>query len=548
MMKPGLVVVLVLSSAAAVASCTGDDPVVSAGPHDEAGAPDGGAMTMGDSSLPLDGSASDGASNPDAKRPVPPAKGDFGWLSTVSKGDTNGGVAFDAAGNAFFAFGFYGSIVIDGTHSLTNVDASGNTLDIGLVKVDTAGHVAGAWSFGTPGNDSVNAVAVDAAGDVYLTGNYGSATFAFGGGVTLTKVAGVDPYVLKVHGSDGSPVWAQDFATATTSYALCTHLAFGGGRIAVRCYATADLGVKLTNGTVKSLTPIPNSSSPTGTSHFAELDPATGKAFWATTVGAEGVGGAPAPTLGVIGLAVDSAGGMLFTASSGAVAGDTIHNVSGTLNLTYTGASGAMLVGKLSAANGEGLWLKEYTDGTPSPTNQTAPGGVATDSMNNVIIGGEIRGTVPIGSKTVSSIGPSFDAFIAKLDPAGTTLWTRSFGGAQDEDRPYVAVDPWDQIFAAGSYKSTGVTIDAFPLPDVPAGGAGAYLVKLDGTSKALWAKGTNESGTSSVLVRAVSADPFTGGAAVAGYLGSGSVDLGNGTPVTNGSGATTFFAFDRSP
>jgi hypothetical protein len=318
--------------------------------------------------------------------------------------------------------------------------------------------------------------------------------------------------------------------------------------VAVRCYATGDLSVKLTTDALKALTPTPNTSSATSTSYFAELDPATGKAFWATAVGVEPVGGAHGTTLGVFGLAIDGAGAMLFTASGGATAGDTVHNVSGSLMLTYTGASGAMLVGKLSGVNGEGLWLKEYTDGTGSPTNQTTPGGVATDSANNVIIGGQIRGTVPIGGKSLSSSGANLDAFVAKLDATGSTLWARPFGGSQDDGRAYVAVDAWDQIIAAGDYKSIGATVDVFPLPDVPAGGSGAYIVKLDGTSKVLWAKGTTESGTSSLAVRAVSADPYYGAVAVAGYIGGGSIDFGNGVPVVNAMGATTWFATGRSP
>lgn len=59
--------------------------------------------------------------------------------------------------------------------------------------------------------------------------------------------------------------------------------------------------------------------------------------------------------------------------------------------------------------------------------------GIAVDFEGNVIVVGNFRGTITIGSDTHVNDGMRWnDMFVAKLDPAGQVLWSRSYGGLND--------------------------------------------------------------------------------------------------------------------
>jgi hypothetical protein len=68
-----------------------------------------------------------------------------------------------------------------------------HSLDVFVAKFDPSGHVLFAKAFGDAGGQFATSVALDAAGDLYLTGNYES-TINFGGGDTLTTGVPLTPY------------------------------------------------------------------------------------------------------------------------------------------------------------------------------------------------------------------------------------------------------------------------------------------------------------------------------------------------------------------
>ncbi|MEW6470257.1 MAG: T9SS type A sorting domain-containing protein [Bacteroidota bacterium] len=93
-------------------------------------------------------------------------------------------VLADAAGNAW-ACGMYMSAGVSfGPYSLTNA-AAGNE-DVFIAKYDSAGAVLWAGSYGGPGDDFANAIALDPAGNLYAAGGFASAGISFGP-LTLTN-------------------------------------------------------------------------------------------------------------------------------------------------------------------------------------------------------------------------------------------------------------------------------------------------------------------------------------------------------------------------
>lgn len=113
-------------------------------------------------------------------------------------------------------------------------------------------------------------------------------------------------------------------------------------------------------------------------------------------------------------------------------------------------------------ANGDSVWAKTYggdKDDVARSVEQTRDGGF--------IIGG-----------TTESFGAGgLDLFLIKTDAKGDTLWTRTFGGAEDETGTSVLQISDGGFMVVGTTASFGGGLD-----DV-------FMVRTDGRGNALWTK-----------------------------------------------------------
>ncbi|HUM45377.1 MAG TPA: MopE-related protein [Chitinophagales bacterium] len=115
-------------------------------------------------------------------------------------------VATDDAGNVYVSGEFWSESVTFGSSTITN---SGSA-DIFLVKYDASGNVLWAKSPAGTDEDKSNAIAVDLAGNVYITGSYISNTLDFGGGVTLSNSqSNAEDMFIAKYDADGNAVWAK---------------------------------------------------------------------------------------------------------------------------------------------------------------------------------------------------------------------------------------------------------------------------------------------------------------------------------------------------
>ena len=127
------------------------------------------------------------------------------WLWLQSAGSTGNdygqSIALDASGNVYTT-GYYFGTAIFGSMSVAS--AGGN--EIFLTKYNNTGTFQWVKSAGGTINDVGNSVAVDGSGNVYVTGYYqGTATF---GTITKTSVGSLDMFVAK-YNSSGSCQWLQ---------------------------------------------------------------------------------------------------------------------------------------------------------------------------------------------------------------------------------------------------------------------------------------------------------------------------------------------------
>ncbi|MEI6411563.1 MAG: hypothetical protein WCR52_19395, partial [Bacteroidota bacterium] len=77
----------------------------------------------------------------------------------------------DASGNILLAGKFYSTLDIDPGAGVYNVNAQGLN-DFFVEKLDANGHFLWGISLGTPGYDDLAQIRLDAAGNIYLSGDF----------------------------------------------------------------------------------------------------------------------------------------------------------------------------------------------------------------------------------------------------------------------------------------------------------------------------------------------------------------------------------------
>ncbi|MBK8227712.1 MAG: T9SS type A sorting domain-containing protein [Flavobacteriales bacterium] len=135
--------------------------------------------------------------------------------------------------------------------------------------------------------------------------------------------------------------------------------------------------------------------------------------------------------------------------------------------------------------NGNLLWA--HSEG--SSGNQEATS-VEVDAAGNVIVVGTFTDAFTIGGTTLTSAGLS-DGFIAKYNPAGTSLWAQAFGGTSWDAAGRVACDAAGNIHVTGQYTTAcsfgPITVNGTSDRDL-------FVAKYNGAGTPQWALGSTGS------------------------------------------------------
>jgi len=240
----------------------------------------------------------------------------------------------------------------------------------------------------------------------------------------------------------------------------------------------------------------------------AKLDPA-GNYLWAVRGGGNGSDSSQ-------GIAVDATGHIYITGSFTSTA------TFGTA-LTTAGNSD-IFVAKLTPA---GTWLWA-TQGGGINTEMTRS--LAVDGGGNAYITGFFdSSSASFGSSTLSNAG-AIDAFVAKLDAAGTWLWARSVGGSSPDGGTGLAVDAAGNATLTGFFSSASATFGSVTLSNPFAGFTKVYAARLSASGTWLWASTVD--GVGDALGQSVGLDA-SGNAYVAGYFACPQATFGS-TTLTN--------------
>lgn len=130
----------------------------------------------------------------------------------ATHGGTSGGadngraVVADAAGNSYIVGDFDGTATF-GAFQLSSVGGFGFH-DVFLVKYNPSGTVVWAKRAGGDDKEFARSIALDASGNILITGYTSSSTCTFGPGVSVTGVGGPMMFVAK-YDSNGTALWAR---------------------------------------------------------------------------------------------------------------------------------------------------------------------------------------------------------------------------------------------------------------------------------------------------------------------------------------------------
>ena len=366
------------------------------------------------------------------------------------------------------------------------------------------------WSraFGDTSFQSGRSIAIDAAGNVVVVGDF-EGTVDFGGGpMGPTGSKETDAFVAKFDPT-GSHLWSKWFGGANNQSGVSVALDSGGNvLIAVLHQGTVDFG----GGPLTAL----------GIDVVIVKLDASGSHVWSQRFG-DANGQLPND------IAVDSSDNVLVTG-----------NFAGTLDfgcgpMTSSGVQGDMFVAKLSPT-GSCLWSKRAGD-----TEFQNGFSVATDPADNVFVAGEFKGAIDFGGGPLTSLG-STDIFLAKLDPTGAHLWSQRFGSAAGTETSHsIACDAAGHVSLAGVAHCSPpgkfdppcvANVDFGGGPLVGAGSNDIVFADFDASGAHQWSKLFGDAMSQSEASVAVDSD---GDRLLYGSF-SGTVDFGTGPLTAPGS------------
>jgi len=365
---------------------------------------------------------------------------------------------------------------------------------------------SGVWasSHGDGSAQQAVAVAVDGSDNLVVTGTF-NGTIKFDS--TLTSAGGQDVFIAKLD-TFGVPLWSKSFGNAAEQSVTSLNIDNMGNILIVGHFeGEIDFG----GGAL--------SSAGGQDAYLAKLD-SNGAHIWSKAYG-------DTAQQRALSVATDGSGNVLL---AGGYAGTLTLGMS--TILTSAGGEDGFLA-KLNSI-GAVIWAKSFGDAAEQHASV-----VAVDSLGNVLVAGQMDGSVDFGAGPVASAGAT-DLFGASYDANGTLKWASPFGDVQDQCSGTcpisLAFDLSNAIVVAAGFEGT---IDLGGGPLTSAGGSDVLLAKIGSGGAHLFSTrfgDTAEQAAHGVAIDAAGAMLLCGAAA-------GDINFGGGVLSSNSMSTDVFVA-----
>jgi hypothetical protein len=350
--------------------------------------------------------------------------------------------------------------------------------NLGLHTFTTGFAIAG----GSPDGDMAEAVAIDEAGNRYITGYFeGSIDFEPGAGTTiLTSAGGRDIFVAK-YSAAGNLIWAKSIGG--TSDDRGTGIAVDAGYVYVsgQFYQGGPITI---GGTTLT-------SAGGWDMLVMKMDRSDGSISWAKSYGTAGTATNTQDI--AYGIACDGSGNIYLTG----IIGSTINGSNGTvisfdgIEITIAGQLD-VFIAKLNSS-GNAQWVKGI-GGTSNAFSYAI-----TVAGDYIYTGGNFagsnvdfnRGSLPAFTLSASGL----DGFITKHNLDGNLQWAAKVGGTTGTDCiTSLAIDAEHNVFSTGYFNGTNVSFGNSVT--LTSSGTDAFVWKMNASGITQWATKMSSSGS----------------------------------------------------
>jgi hypothetical protein len=391
--------------------------------------------------------------------------------------DLGWGIAVDGAGNAYVT-GYTTSTNFPTKNPLQPDHAVGgsNGYDAFVAKLNPAGSALVYSTYlGGSGDDYGSGIAVDSAGNAYVSGTTFSTDFPTKNPFQPANAGFANVFLTKINPAGSALVYS-------------TYLGGSGGdegfSIAVDGAGNAYLTGLTLSDDFPTMNPLQPARGGDSDAFVTKINPAGSALVYSTYLG----GGQDEYGFGV---AADTAGNAYVTGQTFSINFPTMNP----LQPLYGGGDGNAFVTKINAT-GSALVYSTFLGGS----DRDLGNGIAIDTAGNAYVTGEAHSfdfpTTPGAFRTVCNGGSgdcasNGDAFVAKINTTGSPLVYSTFLGGSGGDNGYgIAVDSAGNAYVAGGTDSADfpVTPGAFQtVCDVSGNGCGsAFVTQLNTTGSAL--------------------------------------------------------------
>lgn len=355
-----------------------------------------------------------------------------------------------------------------------------------LAEFNSNGGLVWSTFFGGSENDKANAIAIDSAKNLYVTGITNSLNFPVTKGVVQTKLTGegTNAFIAKFT-SAGKLIWSTYLGEGETS----------GHSIAVDASGNVFVGGETGGVGLRS------------DGYVAELNPTGTAVLWSKTIG--GTGSDSIQSIALVGDEVYATGytnsidfpttvGALEPAC-GAACGDYFNGFvaklgsNGVTYATYLGGT-KTTVPKTTFNMGIGITVDASGDAYVTGTTNTidfpvTSGAFQTKYGGTTDLPGGVAGCIDF----VSGKFPCGDAYVVKLNPTGSKIdWATYLGGSTADIGYSIKLDAKGNVWVAGYTQSySSMTHTPFPttanaFQKVKGGGLDAFLSEISPTGASL--------------------------------------------------------------
>jgi hypothetical protein len=333
---------------------------------------------------------------------------------------------------------------------------------------------------GGSGTDTGYGIAVDSAGDAYVTGYTSSTNFPTTAGAFQTTYASApELFVTKLNASGTALVYSTYLGPADAS-----GIAVNSAGDAYITGSTPSSSFPTTPGACQT-SPDWSGSSPGDTNGFVtELNASGSGLVYSTYLGGSGtfgVGGSfDFSGDGASGIALNSAGDAYVT---GWTYSTNFPTTAGAFQTTLAGTENTFVT-ELNAS-GSALVYSTYLGGNSTDRAN----GIAVDTAGNAYVSGNTKSSnFPTTAGAFQTmVSGTQNAFLTKLNSAGSALaYSTYLGGSSSDNASGIAVDSADNAYVTGLTTSTNFPITAGTFQTTFSGYSDAFVTKLNSAGSAL--------------------------------------------------------------